>query len=276
MNGPPGNLDGFTRSPFSHLGKTRDVFRIGSGPAVVVLHEIPGITPTVAAFARRVAEAGFTAVCPVLVGTPGLPFSKRYAARSFASVCISREFNVFVAGKTSPVVTWLRALAQAEHASNGGPGVGVVGMCFSGGFALAMAADPVVIAPVMSQPSLPIVTAWRKGNVTALDCSAGELAELKGRMDEDLELCVVGYRFSGDALVPKQRFARLEQELGDRFVGVTFDSSPGNPNGHPARAHSVLTEHLVESAAADVIALFQRRLRPDSTPSEPGLTPDGN
>jgi dienelactone hydrolase len=133
-------------------------------------------------------------------------------------------------------------------------------MCFSGGFALAMATDPSVLAPVMSQPSFPLVTPWRKGNARAIDTAAGELDRIKARLVDEPELCVLAYRFSNDRLVPKERFSRLASELGDRFVGVTFDSSPGNPSGYPAAAHSVLTEQLVESAADDVTAFFRRRL----------------
>lgn len=38
--------------------------------------------------------------------------------------------------QTSPVIAWLRALAKSLHAEVGGVGVGAIGMCFSGGFAL--------------------------------------------------------------------------------------------------------------------------------------------
>ena len=54
-------LDGFEDFSFTHEGAGRPVYRRGSGPGVVVIHEIPGITPEVARFARWVAEDGFTA-----------------------------------------------------------------------------------------------------------------------------------------------------------------------------------------------------------------------
>jgi dienelactone hydrolase len=253
-------LDGFSRDSFTSLGKTKAIYRMGTGPAVIVIHEVPGLTPKVAAFARRVADAGFSVACPVLLGTPGKAISTGYVMQQAAKLCVSREFNFLAAGKSSPVVSWLRSFAKAEHDRCGGPGVGTVGMCFSGGFALAMATDRAVVAPVMSQPSMPVVVPWRKGNAAAIDCSSAELAIINERMREDETLCVLGYRFSHDPLVPEDRFATLRSLLGDRFLGVTFDSSTGNANSYPAKAHSVLSEHLVESAATEVIEFFQRRL----------------
>src|SRR6476659_4985844 len=149
-------LDGFTETEFTHDGVTRPVYRGGAGPGVVVVHEIPGITPLVADFGRRVVEAGFTVAMPSLVGEPGRAMSTGYVAKSFTSVCISKEFSTWALDRTSPVIAWLRALARDLHEQAGGKGVGAVGMCFSGGFALGMAVDAALLAPVLSQPSLPL------------------------------------------------------------------------------------------------------------------------
>jgi hypothetical protein len=70
-----------------------------------------------------------------------------------SAICIHREFNVWYTGKSSPIVEWLRALARKAHADCGGRGVGAIGMCFTGGFALAMMTESTVVAPVLSQPS---------------------------------------------------------------------------------------------------------------------------
>ena len=78
-----------------------------------------------------------------------------YGLRSMLHGCVSREFANWATSTTSPITVWLRALARAEHERCGGPGVGAVGMCFTGGFALAMMVDDELIAPVLSQPSLP-------------------------------------------------------------------------------------------------------------------------
>jgi dienelactone hydrolase len=236
-------LEDFEAVPFTHDGATRTVYRTGTGPAVVVISEIPGITPLVADFARRVADPGCIAVMPHLFGEPGKPPSVGDALRSIIQVCVSREFMTWAKGKTSPVTGWCRALARAEHERCGGPGVGVVGMCLTGGFALAMMVDDAVIAPVLSQPSLPFaVTSSQKRDLGISDV---DLRLAKHRVDED-GVCVLGLRFSNDRLVPEERFARLREELGDGFLAVTIDSSEGNPHGIRSAAHSVLTEDLVD------------------------------
>ncbi len=148
-------LDGWARREFTAEGRTRVVFARGTGPGVIVIHEIPGITPKVAAFANDVVQAGFTVVMPSLVGTPGRAVTGPYGAASMIKVCVAREFTIWALQQTSPIIGWLRALAVDLHASAGGPGVGAVGMCFSGGFALGMMVDDVMVAPVLSQPSLP-------------------------------------------------------------------------------------------------------------------------
>lgn len=259
----PGTLDDFTESSFTHDGETKTVFRAGSGPAVIVIAEIPGITPKVADFARRVVDVGCTAVMPVLFGTPGREPSLGYALSSIAKGCVSKEFVCFARGTASPVTVWLRALAAHEHEICGGPGVGVVGMCFTGGFALAMMVDDVVLAPVLSQPSLPF--ALSKAHKRDLAISDADLARVKERTADGI--CVLGLRFTGDKLAPGDRFARLRDELGDGFVGVEIDSSPGNPHGIRRAAHSVLTEDLVDEpghptrdALEKVLDLFRQRL----------------
>ncbi|MGD0691300.1 MAG: dienelactone hydrolase family protein [Acidimicrobiales bacterium] len=229
--------------PFtSSSGQTRDVYRTGTGPAVIIIHEIPGITPLVADFARKVADRGMTAVLPSLLGTAGRPMTVPYALSSLARACVSKEFTLLALNKTSPIVDYLRELAFHEREAQGGPGVGAVGMCLTGGFALAMCVEPSVIAPVMSQPSLPLPT--NPEHRRALGLSDADLAFVKRRTTEDL--CVMGMRFSGDSKSPAERFTRLREVLGDKFIGVEIDSSPGNPWGYKKSAHSVLTEDYTD------------------------------
>jgi dienelactone hydrolase len=257
------SLEDFAKSTVTQLGVARDVYRIGAtGPCVLVCHEIPGITGAVADFCRHVAAQGFRVSCPVLLGTPGAPKTGANIIQALVKVCISKEFSLFTAGKSSPIVDWLRAFGKTEHDRCGGPGIGVVGMCFSGGFALALATDPHVLAPIMSQPANPAVLPLgkAKGNGSRMDVSDADLNTVRARLDAEPDLCVLAYRFSGDKTVPADRFAMLRERLGERFVGVTFDSSPGNPNGYPKSAHSVLTTHLVPEARDEVVSLFKRQL----------------
>jgi len=260
----PDDLHDFTKTTFTFEGKTRDVYKKGTGPAVIVMAEIPGLTPNVLAFARKVVDIGCTAVLPVLFGTPGKDPSLPYAMQSIAPACVSKEFSALAAGKTAPITNWLRALARQEFESCGGKGVGAVGMCFTGGFALGMMVDEHLLAPVLSQPSLPIgFSAKKKADI---HLSPDDLAAVKKRVTDD-GVCVLGLRFTGDRLVPKERFETLRRELGDGFIGVEIDSSKGNEWDHPAVAHSVLTEHLVDEpgqptqeALHQVLDFFRDRL----------------
>lgn len=270
------DLHDFDRGSFTHAGKTRTVFRGGDGPAVVVMAEMPGITPRVADFARRVMGIGCSVALPQLFGTPGKdPRSGSrmrvgYMASSIVPACVSKEFAAFATGRTAPVTDWLRALARSEWERAGGPGVGAVGMCFTGGFALGMMVDDHLLAPVLSQPSLPIGN--RAKAKADLHLSPADLARVKERAADGV--CVLGLRFTHDRLAAPERFETLRRELGDAFVGVEIDSSPGNPWGLRRQAHSVLTEDLVDEpghptrdALEQVLDLFRTRLVEPATSS---------
>lgn len=270
------DLADYERTSFTDDGKTRTVFRRGTGPAVVVIAEMPGITPKVVEFADRVAAIGCTAVLPHLFGVPGRDPVARgrtrlvgYGLSSLVPACVSREFTILATGRTSPVVSWLRALAAHEHERCGGPGVGAVGMCFTGGYALAMATDPRLLAPVLSQPSMPVGPTARSRR--SIDISPADLEVVKGRCASE-GLQVLGLRFTGDRLVPAERFRFLAEELGDAFVAVEIDDEHANPEG-VMRPHSVLTEHLIDEpgqptrAALDrVLDLFRTTLLAGSGP----------
>lgn len=256
-------LSAYERSEFTAGPWTRPVYRRGSGPAVIVIHEMPGLHPDVIRFADRVADAGMTVFCPSLFGVPGRPATHPGSLATFAYGCIRREFNVWAGGRSSPIVDWLRALARAAHAECGGAGVGAVGMCFTGGFALAMMTEPAVVAPVLSQPSLPITLgpggAARGG---ALDISPDEMRCVRRRLEAD-DLTVVGLRFAGDPHVPDARFRAYEAALGEHFKAWTIDPAEAKPGGLP-HPHSVLTINLREEgetkrAEQAVIAFFRRR-----------------
>ncbi len=271
MSVVPFALEGFEIEPFTSLSRrTHDVYRRGRGPAVIIIHEIPGITPLVADFARKVADRGMTAVLPDLFGTPGRPVSFPYVLSSFARVCVSKEFTLLALNKTSPIVSYLRELAKHEHEACGGPGVGAVGMCLTGGFALAMSVDKTIVAPALSQPSLPLPTnALRR---RSLGLSDDDLVQVRRRVADDL--CVMGLRFSGDSKSPPERFDRLRKELGENFIGVEIDSSNSNRWGYPKNAHSVLTEHYSDVdgsptriALDELLTFFSSRL---------GVTPASN
>jgi dienelactone hydrolase len=232
--------EGYEKTYFEAGPWRRPVYRKGSGPAVIIIHEIPGLHPGVFKFADHVAAAGMTVFLPSLFGEPGKPVSRGYVLGSIlGAICIRREFHVWSGAGSSPIVDWLRALARKVHAECGGKGVGAVGMCFTGGFALAMMTEPSVVAPVLSQPSLPI---FGKGKANAIDASPKEIACAKARFkDEDLSL--MGLRFKSDAVVPDQRFEMLKETFGDKFEAVELEDADAL-QGTGLPPHSVLTLHL--------------------------------
>ena len=246
-------LEGWSQSSFTAAGLTRDVYRRGSGPGVVVIHEIPGITPKVAQFMNEVVDAGFTVVAPSLVGTPGRDVSNGYVIGSMLKVCVAKEFANWALDRTSPVIGFLRALARNLHDEVGGPGVGAVGMCFSGGFALGMMVDDIMVAPVLSQPSMPFAAGFgsRKVRRSAdLNLSPDDRLAVARRAAEGCQ--VLGLRFTGDTLVGT-RFDSLRELLGDRFIAVELPSST-------KRDHSVLTEQRDEASVQQVLQFLQGKL----------------
>ncbi len=250
-------VEGFARGAFTSLsGTSHEVFRRGEGPAVLVIHEVPGITPRVADFARAVAERGMTAVLPSLLGTPGEAPTVANSLGSMARACVSREFTMLAMSRPSPVTSYLRELAAHEHAACGGPGVGVVGMCLTGNFALAMSVDPLVVAPVMSQPSLPLPLGARRRRSPGV--GAGVLGAVRRRADDGL--CVLGLRFSADTKAPAERFTALREALGAGFLAVEIDSSPANEWGYRPGAHSVLTEDYLDTPGSPTRAAMDQVL----------------
>lgn len=227
--------------PFSHDGTTHPVYRRGDGPCVLVAAEIPGITPAVTAFADRVVDRGLSVALPSLFGTPGRDSTVPRALGVIARACVSREFHCLATRDSAPATAWLRALARSLHAEHGGEGIGFVGMCFTGGFGLAMMLDDAVIAPVLSQPSQPFPFGRRRRASVGLDET-----ELRAVAERAADGCpVLGLRFTGDPMVPAARFATLREHLGDDFIAVEIPS-PDPAQGLGRDAHSVLTEHLTD------------------------------
>ena len=111
MHGP---LRDFTKRDFTHGGTTRPVYRIGAGPGVVLMHELPGITPEAIALARRLADAGYTVDLPHLFGRAGEPAAIIDAIAEAVRICVRREILALASRRSSPIVTWLRALERLD------------------------------------------------------------------------------------------------------------------------------------------------------------------
>ena len=200
----------------------------GGGPAVIVMTEMPGISPHVARFARWVRDAGFTVYMPHIFGKDGAVPRMPGTLFTMIGGCISRQFRAFQANESSPATQWLRALAALAHEECGGKGVGAIGMCFTGNFALSMMLEPAVLAPVLAQPSLPL------NDPAGMHIAPDELAAVKARMEAE-DLTVLAYRFAGDKFCKAARFAAYEDALGDRFGGEPrqSDEKPAQRRHHP-------------------------------------------
>jgi dienelactone hydrolase len=261
-------LEDFSPRSIECDGATKVVHVAGEGPAVIVMTEMPGISPQVARFARWVRDAGFTVYLPSLFGRDGVVASAEEGAEVFRRVCVSREFNALTSGSASPVTGWLRSLARLAHGECGGPGVGAIGMCMTGNFALSMMLEPAVLAPVLCQPSLPL------GEPAGLESSAAELALVRQRLERE-DLSVLAFRFEGDRICTGARFDAYASALGKRFHPRELPDSAANPDvppffaAHVAFPHSVVTVHLIDregeatlAARDEIVDFLRQRLTP--------------
>jgi dienelactone hydrolase len=241
---PVATLEGWTKSPFTASGMTYDVYEKGSGPGVVLIPEIPGLTPEVLGLAQHLVQSGFTVAVPSPFGTPEREASMGYTLRTVTRVCVSAEFRAFALDANRPITDFLRAVAADLASRTPGAGVGVIGMCFTGGFALATAIEGSVLASVLSQPAVPFPTSRAR----RLDPGASkeEMDALAARTTND-GLCLLGLRFSEDASAPRSRFDTIKAKLGDAFEVIELDSAAGNSGGYARGAHSVLTNEVRES-----------------------------
>ncbi|SED93943.1 dienelactone hydrolase family protein [Streptomyces sp. TLI_105] len=271
MNPPADDpIDDFDHRLVDVDGVVKTVHTAGAGPAVVVLPEMPGISPDVLRLARWVRDAGFTVHVPSLFGTDGAFPTLEGGREVVRRACVSAEFRAFAGGGTSPVTAWLRGLARRAHAECGGPGVGAIGLCFTGNFALTMALEPAVIAPVVNHPSLPL------DDPGGLELDEADARAIQERVARD-GLTVLSYRFEGDRWCTGRRFAAYRALLGDAFDGRVLPDGAANPAPPPFFAeqvgtpHSVVTAHLVDEAGHptvrardEILAFLSDRLHPEA------------
>jgi dienelactone hydrolase len=262
-------LEDFARREITLDGAAKVVHVAGSGPAVIVMAEMPGISPQVARFARWVRDAGFTVYMPSLFGRDGAVPTAEEGTAVFQRACVSAEFRALAGNASSPVTQWLRALARLAHAECGGRGVGAIGMCFTGNFALTMMLEPAMLAPVLAQPSLPLK------EPAGLEIAPEEIEAVRDRLERE-DLTVLAYRFAGDKICRAERFAAYQAAFGDRFVAWTLPDSAANTAVAPFFAryvpypHSVVTQHLIDQAGQptiaardEILAFFAHRLAPN-------------
>lgn len=244
----------FAMFDFADGGRSHPVYYKGSGPAVVLMHELPGLIPECVDLARRIVDAGFTVYLPLLFGQPDQPLSFLKMLSYTAQICISQEFYCLARYQSSPITNWLRALCRKAHADCQGRGVGVIGMCLTGGFALSLMADESVIAPVVGQPSLPF--GFTCSQRAALGISEQDLAAAKQKAENGVP--ILALRFSEDKISPAKRFETLRQQFGGTpeiidngpelyhqrgrlLETIEINAKKGNPYNIPKQSHATLT-----------------------------------
>lgn len=264
-----GILLGADQSPFTEQfeleanGMAHPILVAGEGPAVLLMHELPGFLPEYWRLARWIEAAGFRVYAPALFDRPDTPLEQLVKAHGriggMARACISREIRLFARTGGSPVSDWLRALARRAHAECGGPGIGAVGLCMTGNFAWSVAVDPCVLASVAGEPALPFTSAG------GLHLSLDEADALRQRE----RLSMMALRFSGDPSCRAERFAALSELVGDRLDARVLPDAAQNPDGNPF-PHAVLTKDLIAQrgeptfeAARDVLSFLRARLIED-------------
>jgi len=238
---------------FEHDGRARTVYTRasagGPGPGVLIMHELPGMVRECVALADHIASKGFTVFLPLLFGDANIEFSKVKTIEYFAQLCVSREILLFAENEDSPLTVWLRALARdIRRRCPAGRGIGVIGLCLTGGFAVNLMVEDVVEAPVASEPALPLTTFGARED--ALGVSPETLNAAIGRA-RDRAVPLQCYRYRNDKRSPAAKFERLKQEFGAAFDGyqVTGDK------------HSVLTIDLDEVARDRVVDFLRKRLK---------------
>lgn len=238
-------------------GRVPEVYSTGSGPSVIILHEVTGADPAAFAFAYRVASRGFTVFVPVLFGSANHREENLYTALQLTKICVTQEFTCFDSRRSSPIIDWVRQLgtavfneAVAHDATT--PGIGVIGLCLTGNFALAMAADPHLLAPVVCEPALPFAILAPADTRKSLGLSDGELDALRGRLQGGMD--IAAFRFQGDPLVPDERIATLEN-----LVKASPAKLCGDVNLKPpcANAHAVFTDDFDPSSTQSQSAFEQ-------------------
>jgi len=256
MGNPFTPIADYERSPFAAACDngariSHDVYSRGEGPPVVIVQELPGIGPETLRLADEFTARGFSVALPHLFG----PLGKVSMVGNLARVlCMRREFSLFEANRSSPVVDWLKALCRELRTRRQAQGVGVIGMCLTGNFALSLMADDSVLAAVASQPSMPLMKA------SDLHMSPDEIAHIRRRIDATAP--AHAYRFAGDPLCNAAKFRAIDAAFNDDgTVRVVNHVLPG-------KGHSVLTldfvdeqGHPTRQALDDILAYFSAQLQ---------------
>lgn len=257
-------VPGFDQFNFEHHGISHWVLKKGAQhqPGVVILQELPGMTPHTIELAKRLNNDGFSVYLPILFGEPNSGFEP---VKNLLKICVSREFSILANRKSSAITDWLRALCRLIQKQCDDVPVGAIGMCFTGGFALTLMVDESVAAPVTCQPASLDGMLGRKAR-SSVGATEEDLASAFARAKKD-DVQLLGMRFTHDITCPAARFDYLQQQLGENFTRIDIDSSLFNPHRISIKSHSVLTldfvdqpNHPTRQAYDQMVAFLRQRL----------------
>lgn len=207
------------------------VYHRGEGKPVVLIQELPGIGQEMLRLADEFVEKGYQVFMPHLFG----PIGKLSMGGNMVRVmCMRKAFSLFATNKSSPIVDWLKACCQHVRDLTQTSGVGVIGMCLTGNFAITLIGDDSVLAAVASQPAMPF------SGQKHLHMSSEDIAAAKAAIDQ--KGAVQALRFEDDPLSTATKFKCFHEAFNDDGVErVQLKVMPG-------KGHSVLTTDFVNEA----------------------------
>jgi len=234
----------------------RDVYWKGNGPPLLIMHELPGLSVETFNLGQKYVEEGFRVYLPLLTGKVGdnkqTPLS--LGLESLRLFCISREIHMMRSKSSSPITIWLRDLCNYIRQENNHEGVGVIGMCLTGNFALTLMADDSVLGAVAAQPSIPFRP--KKG----IHMSKSDIQGTIDRLDS-LGHYIRAYRFKDDKVCPPEKFSTLNETFNktrSRIILETLEHEPQDENLHSVLVYSFEAGgELTQKVLRDTVRYFQ-------------------
>jgi dienelactone hydrolase len=251
--GPPcdGTLAGFT--PVTGLPRTLQTGD-ASHPPVVLLHELPGLTPADLALGYCLAGRELHVYVPVLFGEPG----QDNGILGYFQSCATREFECSKLSTSSSVLDRIEQVVEHAH-KVAGRGVGVIGMCLTGIFPLALLRNRHVRAAVVCQPTLPFSLLARGPAGAQIDNLGLGQDDLVAALRSDVSFLAV--RYAQDRLCPEGRMKKIETTFGDRVAVIRI------PTDAPKR-HSTLAADYDPTAFDDTVRYLKVRLGAEAGPKD--------
>jgi len=244
----PALPEGFTALAPVPGPKTYDLYAIGTGRPVILVHEMTGVTPETLRLARDLANEGFRVYLPVLFGDFPQPDGLAPKLRAIAHVCLSREFHLLSTGQTSPVTHWLKNVTQWVAAQHPERKVGLIGMCLTGGFVLVMMLALQAGAVVVCQPTIPLALTGRARRSYGL--SVRDVAAAQAHRPA---LPILGLRYARDIICPRERLEQVRTDFPQAQVIYL-------PGGSGPVSHATLTEQRSAQAVQLVFSFLNQHL----------------